>query len=161
MSSIVGGRSIGGVSGSENAPIVKGNFNPGSHLTLGSAGVVVALQAKFGVGLGIDSVSSLYYISAIASVGETTGSAVAGQSCVSMDGDFSITGNFETQLSFFKTGSPAKTFYYKSAFYKQPSCQRTCAARGRAANMSWRRLAEQGGPGRLTEFRALGPSVTK
>jgi hypothetical protein len=49
--------------------------------------------------LGVKGVNGLYYISAIFSVGETTGSAIAGLSCMAFDGSFSVTGNFALRCS--------------------------------------------------------------
>lgn len=118
----VSGSKLGGVSGSLTGGTVKGSFTPGTTLTLGASGVVVAVQTKFGVGLGVRNINGLYYISAITSVGETTGSLVAGQSCAKFDGDFSITGNFEAQLFGFSISTPAKTLYDKKASYAQPGC---------------------------------------
>jgi hypothetical protein len=75
------------------------------------------------VGLGIKNINALYYISAITSVGETTGSAVAGQMCKSYVGNFFITGNAEAQLFGFTVASPAKTLWKsKPVSYKQPPC---------------------------------------
>ena len=102
---------------------LKGSFTPGSALTPGAAGVEVALQNKFGVGLGIKNINALYYISAITSVGETMGSAIAGQMCNSYVGNFFITGNAEAQLFGFTVASPAKTLWKsKPVSYKQPPC---------------------------------------
>jgi hypothetical protein len=112
-----------GVTGTATNAHVKGSFTPGTALTPGAAGVEVALQNKFGVGLGIKNINALYYISAITSVGETTGSAVAGQMCKSYVGNFFITGNAEAQLFGFTVASPAKTLWKsKPVSYKQPPC---------------------------------------
>ena len=118
----ISGSKLGGVGGSVIGGHVKGSFTPGTTLTPGASGVVIALQNKFGVGLGIRNINGLYYISAITSVGETTGSLVAGQACASYVGDFSITGNFEAQLFGFRLTSPAKTLFDKKASFKQPGC---------------------------------------
>ena len=56
------------------------------------------------------------------SIGETTGSAVAGLACVAFDGAFSVTGNFEVQLLGFKVSTPATTLFEKKASYAQPPC---------------------------------------
>lgn len=119
---ISGGGILGGVSGSIAGPHVKGSFTPGAALTPGSAGIEVALQNKFGVGLGIRGINGLYYISAITAVGETTGSLVAGQACKSYVGAFTINGNFEAQLFGFKVASPAKQLFQKKATFKEPGC---------------------------------------
>ena len=118
----VSGTGLGGASGSWTGGHVKGNFITGSALTPASAGIVVALQAKFGVGMGVKNVNALYYISPIFSIGETTGSAVAGLACVAFDGAFSVTGNFEVQLLGFKVSTPATTLFEKKASYAQPPC---------------------------------------
>jgi hypothetical protein len=118
----VSGTGLGGASGSWTGGHIKGNFIIGTALTPASAGVVVALQAKFGVGMGVKNVNALYYISPIFSIGETTGSAIAGLACVAFDGDFSITGNFEVQLLGFKVSTPATTLWDKRESYKQPPC---------------------------------------
>ncbi|MGP8205844.1 MAG: hypothetical protein ACLQVK_07250 [Acidimicrobiales bacterium] len=118
----VSGTGLGGAGGSWTGGHIKGNFITGTALTPASAGIVVALQAKFGVGMGVKNVNALYYISPIFSIGETTGSAIAGLACVAFDGDFSITGNFEVQLLGFKVSTPATTLWDKKASYKQPPC---------------------------------------
>lgn len=118
----VSGAGVGGAGGSWTGGHIKGKFITGSALTPAAAGIVVALQAKFGVGIGVKDVNALYYIAAIFSLGETTGALVAGLSCVAFDGDFSITGNFEAQLLGFTIATPAKTLYDKKASYKQPPC---------------------------------------
>lgn len=118
----VSGTGIGGASGSWTGGHVKGNFITGSALTPAAAGIVVALQAKFGVGIGVKDVNALYYIAAIFSLGETTGALVAGLSCVAFDGDFSITGNAEAQLLGLTIATPAKTLFDKKESYKQPPC---------------------------------------
>jgi hypothetical protein len=118
----VSGSRAGSASGSVTNGHVKGSFTPGTALTPGASGVLLALQNKFGVGLGIKGINGLYYISAITSVGETTGSLVAGESCKAFTGSFSITGNFEAQLFGFTISSPAKTLFNKTASYKQPPC---------------------------------------
>jgi hypothetical protein len=110
------------VNGSMTSPKVSGQFLPKLAYTLASAGIVVAVQSKFGVGLGVSSINALYYISPIVSVGETTGSLVAGQSCASFDGDFSVTGNAEAQLFGHSISTPAKTLFEKKATYAQPGC---------------------------------------
>ena len=101
---------------------LKGNFITGGAITPAAAGILIALQAKFGVGLGVKGVNALYYISAIFSVGETTGALVAGLSCKAFDGSFSVTGNFAVQLLGFSITAPAKTLWDKTASYKQPPC---------------------------------------
>jgi hypothetical protein len=121
-SGTVSGSKIGGVAGSVTNGHVKGSFTTGTALTPGAAGVEVALQNKFGVGLGIKGINGLYYISAITAVGETTGSLVAGESCKAFVGSFTITGNFEAQLFGFTVSSPAKDLFNKKASFKQPPC---------------------------------------
>jgi hypothetical protein len=120
-SGAVTGTGVGGPGGSWSGHL-KGNFITGSALTPAAAGILVALQAKFGVGLGVKDVNGLYYISAIFSVGETTGAAIAGLSCMAFDGSFSVTGNFEVQLLGLKITAPATTLWNKTASYKQPPC---------------------------------------
>ena len=112
----------GSVGGTVTGGQAKGSFTLGSALTPGASGVEVALQNKFGVGLGIRGINGLYYLSAITAVGETTGSLVAGESCKAYVGTFTITGNFEAQLFGFSVSSPAKTLFKKTASYKQPPC---------------------------------------
>lgn len=121
-SGTVSGNRIGGVAGTVTGGQAKGSFTVGSAVTPGASGVEVALQNKFGVGLGIRGINGLYYLSAITAVGETTGSLVAGQSCKAYVGSFSITGNFEAQLFGFTVSSPAKTLFQKQASFKQPPC---------------------------------------
>ncbi|HTW10583.1 MAG TPA: hypothetical protein VME46_23985 [Acidimicrobiales bacterium] len=121
-SASVSGSKLGGATGSATGTHLKGNFITGTALTLASSGILVAVQNKFGVGLGIKNINGLYYISEIAAVGETTGSLVAGMSCVAYDGDFTITGNFEAQLFGFTVASPAKTLFDKKVSFKQPGC---------------------------------------
>jgi hypothetical protein len=111
-----------GVSGAVSSPTVSGQFLPKLALTLAASGIVVAIQGKIGVGLGVSNINALYYVSVILSVGETTGSLVAGQSCASFDGDFSITGNAEAELFGHSFSTPAKTLFEKKASYAQPGC---------------------------------------
>jgi hypothetical protein len=113
---------VSGVSGSIANPHVKGSFTLGTALTPGAAGIEVALQNKFGVGLGIKNINALYYLSAITAIGETTGSAVAAETCKAFTGSFSITGNAEAQLFGFTVSTPAKTLFNKKASYTQKPC---------------------------------------
>jgi hypothetical protein len=93
----VTGTGVGAAGGSWSGHL-KGNFITGSALIPAAAGILIALQANFGVGLGVKGSTALYYISAIFSVGDTTGAAIAGLTCMAFDRSFNVTGNFALQL---------------------------------------------------------------
>lgn len=118
---ITGSGSVGqrglGVSGSGTFH-VRGSFLPGPTISLGATGVEVAVQSKFGVGLGMRNMNVMYYLSAIAAIGETTGAAVAMQTCDNYTASFSVTGNAEAQFLGLSVSSPSKTLYDKDVQYK-------------------------------------------
>jgi hypothetical protein len=100
----------------------EGEFHNWERPNPAGTGILIALQAKFGVGLGVKGVNGLYCISAIFSVGETTGAAIAGLSCMAFDGSFSVTGNFALRLLGFTIATPATTLCNVTASSKQPPC---------------------------------------
>jgi hypothetical protein len=117
-----------GVSGSSSGFHISGQFLPGPVLTAFSSAVLVAVQTKIGLGLGVKSFNAAFYLSFVAAVGQETPSADVslvspGQLCENYSGDFTISGNAEAQL-FKKTIGllPAKKLYEKKASYKQPGC---------------------------------------
>lgn len=113
--------------GSSTGFHISGKFTPGPSFTPDSSAVLIAVQTKIGLGLGIKSLNVLYYLSFVAAVGQTTPSAVVsgvnpGQLCEDYDADFTISGSAEAQI--FKKNIPlsAVTIYEKKASYKQPGC---------------------------------------
>ena len=90
------------IAGSAGGFHVSGQFNPGTSITLGSSAAEVALQMKTSLGIGIRSLNAMLYLAFIAAIGQTTGSAVAGQLCQNYYADFSIKGGIEVQLWIFK-----------------------------------------------------------
>ena len=101
---------------------ISGSFTPGTSITPGASAAELALQIKWGLGLGIKGLNLLNYIAFVPAVGQVTGSAVAGQLCQNYYGNFTISYNAEAQLAGFSYATPAKTLYKKSASFKQPGC---------------------------------------
>jgi hypothetical protein len=110
------------VLGSGSGYHINGNFIPEPSITLGASAIEIGLQLKVGIGLGIRALNGLFYVSAIVSIGQVTGSAVAGMFCSKYLASFFITGNAEAQVFIFHFSSPAVTFYKKTASYTQPGC---------------------------------------
>ena len=114
--------------GSSSGFHISGKFLPGPSFTAYSSAVLIAVQTKVGLGLGIKSLNVMYYLSFVAAVGQTTPSAVVGavnpgQLCEDYAAAFTISGNAEAQL-IIKSFSllPAVTLYEKKASYKEPGC---------------------------------------
>jgi hypothetical protein len=110
------------VLGSGSGYHINGNFIPETSITLGASAIEIGLQLKVGIGLGIRALNGLFYVSAIVSIGQVTGSAVAGMFCSKYLASFFITGNAEAQVFIFHFSSPAVTLYKKTASYTQPGC---------------------------------------
>jgi hypothetical protein len=90
------------IAGSASGFHLSGQFNPGTSITLGASGAEVALQLKTSLGIGFS-----------AAIGQTTGSAVAGQFCQNYYADFTIKGGIEAQLWIFKIPVIAVTLWSK------------------------------------------------
>jgi hypothetical protein len=106
---------------------ITGKFLPGPSFTPYSSAVLIAVQTKVGLGLGIKSLNALYYLSFVAAVGQKTASPVVGlvnpgQLCEDYSAAFTVSGNAELQLFKKKVPLPAVTIYEKKASYKQPGC---------------------------------------
>jgi hypothetical protein len=110
------------VLGSGSGYHINGSFIPEPSITLGASAIEIGLRLKVGIGLGIRALNGLFYVSAIVSIGQVTGSAVAGMFCSKYLASFFITGNAEAQVFIFHFSSPAVTFYKKTASYAQPGC---------------------------------------
>jgi hypothetical protein len=110
------------VLGSGSGYHINGNFIPETSITLGASAIEIGLQLKVGIGLGMWALNGLFYVSAIVSIGQVTGSAVAGMFCSKYLASFFITGNAEAQVLIFHFSSPAVTLYKKTASYAQPDC---------------------------------------
>jgi hypothetical protein len=108
--------------GSGSGYHINGSFIPEPSITLGASAIEIGLQLKVGIGLGIRALNGLFYVSAIVSIGQVTGSAVAGMFCSKYLASFFITGNAEAQVFIFHFSSPAVTLYKKTASYAQPGC---------------------------------------
>jgi hypothetical protein len=91
-------------SGSSAAPgttgAVTGNIVGPSltSISLAAAATVVAAQVKIGPGLGIKEVNAVYYFDVVTTVGQVTGSAVAGMLCSDYTVNISIGGGYEVSI---------------------------------------------------------------
>jgi len=103
---------------------IAGSFIPPpvTSLAFGGSAASIALQLKLGLGLGTRGFNLMAYVSAIGSVGQTTGAAVAGQLCTQYLTRGFITANAEAQLTLLNSifshlapslsvSTPAKTLY--------------------------------------------------
>jgi hypothetical protein len=112
-----GGLSTGGALSTEGAEQMAGQFlSTAGSLTLASSGAVLAFNApKITVGIGLPTLlNGTAYLDVISSLGQTTGSAVAGQSCSKYDVDFTVKAGLGAEL--IKSLSlPSKVLYTKSA----------------------------------------------
>lgn len=94
--------------------------------TPAASAALLAVQFKFGLGLGTRGFNVMVYLALIASLGEdtageATGSLVGLGSCLEQLGDFSIVGSVETQLTPLITiKGPAAVLYDKR--YQQKFC---------------------------------------
>jgi hypothetical protein len=109
-------------SGPSTFSSISGSFTPGTSITPGASAAELALQFKFGVGLGYKGLNVMNYLAFVPAVGQVTGSAVAGELCENYYGDFKITYNAEAQLFGLSYATPAAVLYEKKATYKQPGC---------------------------------------
>ncbi|HTX01805.1 MAG TPA: hypothetical protein VMD59_23685 [Acidimicrobiales bacterium] len=121
-----GGLSASGSMTPQGSEGVSGSFETPQSLTPIASGLVLAVDApKIDFGIGIASALSGYgYVDLISSLGETTGSLVAGESCEQDDLDFVV--KVGTGAEFIKTIPesllPNKVLYEKKAQYTQPGC---------------------------------------
>jgi hypothetical protein len=115
-------RSGGAPTGSASGFGVTGAFTPGTSITPGASAAELALQFKWGLGLGVRNINLLYFVSLVTAIGQTTGTAVAGQLCEDYYGKFTLSFNAEAQLYGLRYKTPPKELYTKSAAYKQPPC---------------------------------------
>jgi len=106
------------VSGNDPSGTIGGDWiAPGTdgvhqNSTPGASGATVAIQfPKFGAGLGFRSANAIGYIDMITSLGQVTGSEVAGEFCSSYALDFSVGGGLEAQFGPFGVSSPRKTLW--------------------------------------------------
>ncbi len=103
------------IAGSAGGFHLSGKFNPGTSVTLGGSGAEVALQLKTSLGVGFRALNAMFYLAFIAAIGQTTGSAVAGQFCQNYYADFTMKGGIEAQLWIFHVPLVAVTLWSKSA----------------------------------------------
>ncbi len=111
-----GGIATNGTLTTEGAEKVAGQFlSAAGSLTLASSAALLAFNLpKITVGIGLpNTINGTANIDVITSLGQTTGSAVAGQSCSKYDLDFSVKTGLGAQL--FKTvpALPSKVLYDK------------------------------------------------
>jgi hypothetical protein len=114
------------VSGTDPSGTIGGGFiTPGSsgvhaNSTLGASGLVLAVQfPKFGAGLGFRSANAIGYVDMITSLGQVTGSEVAGEFCSGYELDFSVGGGLEAQFGPFGVSSPRKILWPTDGKQKQ------------------------------------------
>jgi hypothetical protein len=120
-----GGSSVSGGLTPEGDEHVKGNFETPHALTLGASGAVIAVNfPKVTLGMGFSALNGNGYINVITSIGQTTGSLVAGQACSSYDLDVTIKAGLGAAIfkKIPKALLPSKTIYDKSNHYAQPGC---------------------------------------
>ncbi|MGA8681674.1 MAG: hypothetical protein WB592_14440 [Acidimicrobiales bacterium] len=102
---------------------ITGSFNTsGTSLTLAASAAVIAMQLKACAGLGILGVNALGCLSFVTSVGQTTGSADAGQNCSIYQSDLTLSGFVEAQLLLLTATSQSHIFANKTYSLKQPGC---------------------------------------
>lgn len=99
-----------------------GSFTPGTSITPGASAAELALQLKFGIGLGYKGLDLRNYVAFVPAIGQVTGSAVAGELCENYYGDFKIAYNAEAHLFGLSYATPAAILYEKKATYEQPGC---------------------------------------
>lgn len=115
-------RAGGAPTGSSPGFSVTGSFTPGMSITPGASAAELALQFKWGLGLGVRGLNLLYFVSLVTAIGQVTGTAVAAQLCQSYYGKFTLSFNAEAQLYGLRYKTAPKDLYQKSATYKQPPC---------------------------------------
>lgn len=126
-STIAQGDAGGSTTGSDNQADVQvlDSTNGGTKgsISLAPSGTVVAVQfPKIGAGLGVRALNGIGYIDLVTSVGQTTGSAIAGMFCSSYDLFFTVGAGLEAQLGPFGVASPKKTLFEKSTKTAEPGC---------------------------------------
>jgi hypothetical protein len=116
-----GGLTTSGALTKEGAEQLAGQFlSSAGTLTLASSAAVLAFDApKITVGVGLPSLlNGTAFIEVISSLGQTTGSAVAGQSCSKYDVDFTVKTGAGAEL--YKSFSlPDKIIFNKSQTRKE------------------------------------------
>jgi hypothetical protein len=91
--------------------------------SLAPTGAVVAVQfPKIGAGLGTRAFNGIGYIDLVTSMGQTVGSALAGQLCSSYDLVFTVGAGLEAQFGPFGVASPKKTLYERQQHVAEPGC---------------------------------------
>lgn len=110
----------------EGTEKVSGNFLTPPSVTPIASGAVIAVDAPkliFGIGLPV-GLSGYGYIDLISSLGETTGSLIAGQSCERDDLDFTVKAGVGAEFikAIPEALLPHKDIYNKTANYSQPGC---------------------------------------
>jgi hypothetical protein len=98
----------------------------GNSISLAPAGTVMALQLpKVGIGLGVNGANGIGYVDNVDSMGQATGSAIAGMFCANYDLYVSIGGGFEAQLGPLALATPKHLFVDNKHFQlTQPGCPR-------------------------------------
>lgn len=100
---------------------VTGQITPGASESLAASGVVVAAQfPKLGVGLGTNVVNGIAFVDVVESMGQTVGSALAGQFCSSYDLFVDVGGGFEAQVGPFITSKKSPIIPQKKFQLAQP-----------------------------------------
>jgi hypothetical protein len=119
-----GGLTAGASLSPQGSESVHGNFLPLPSMTPIASGAVIAVDApklSFGMGLPV-GLSGFGYVDLISSLGETTGSLIAGQSCEKDDLDFTVKVGVGAEFITSIPGLPSKDPYTKHASYSQPGC---------------------------------------
>jgi hypothetical protein len=116
----------GGTGNQADATILGNDNGGGSSISLAPSGTVVAVQfPRLGAGLGVRSANGIGYIDMVTSVGQTTGSALAGMFCSNYDLFLTLGAGVEAQLGPIVVGSPKKTLFEKSFQRTEPGCPRS------------------------------------
>jgi hypothetical protein len=111
---------------SSGSDTVTGQIKPGASESLAPSGVVVAAQfPKLGVGLGTNVVNGIAFVDVVESMGQTVGSALAGQFCSSYDLFVDVSGGFEAQAGPFITSKKWPIIPQKKFQLAQPGCRQT------------------------------------
>jgi hypothetical protein len=102
---------------------VTGTITPGNSESLAASGVVVAAQfPKLGVGLGTNVVNGIAFVDVVESMGQTVGSALAGQFCSNYDLYVDVGGGFEAQVGPFVASKKVPIIPQKAFRLTQPPC---------------------------------------
>jgi hypothetical protein len=116
----------GTFSASGSGDTAQATIQPGNSISPAPAGTVMALQLpKIGIGLGVNGANGIGYVDNVDSMGQTTGSAIAGMFCANYDLYVSIGGGFEAQLGPLALATP-KHLYLDNKHFQltQPGCPR-------------------------------------